>query len=62
MVALGGNNIINMINSRKIVKLKFKNLNLQKHLKSIIMLLSIQIAVNIYINLDTTMLGVLAEM
>lgn len=60
MVALGGNNIINMINSRKIVKLKFKNLNLQKHLKSIIMLLSIQIAVNIYINLDTTMLGVLA--
>lgn len=60
VVALGGNNIINMINSRKIVKLKFKNLNLQKHLKSIIMLLSIQIAVNIYINLDTTMLGVLA--
>lgn len=60
ILAIGGNNIINIINIRKFTSFSFKNLEFNKHIKPITTLLSIQLAVNIYINLDTTMLGILS--
>lgn len=60
IIALGGNNIINMLNINKFTNFSFKDLEFKKHIKPICILLSIQVAVNIYINLDTTMTGFLA--
>ena len=61
IIAISGNNIINFLNLRKIIKISFKSIDIKKRIKPISILLSIQVAVNIYTNLDTTMCGVLAN-
>lgn len=61
VLALSGNNLINILNLKRFVRPQFKSLRIKRHLKSIMVLLSIQVAVNIYINLDTTMIGILAD-
>ena len=61
VIAISGNNIINAINIRKIIKISFKNLDVRKRIRPIAILLSIQLAINIYANLDTTMCGILAN-
>lgn len=60
VLALSGANILNMINSRKYVKLILKDIQLKKHIKPILVLFSTSIAISIYINLDKVMLGFLA--
>ena len=60
VLAISGNNVINAFNVRKNIKISFKNLDIKKRIKPIAILLSIQIAINIYANLDTTMCGILA--
>ena len=57
-IALAGNFILNFYNLRKHVAFSFKNINLKKHMSSIFILLSTQLAVNMYSLLDTTMLGI----
>lgn len=58
VAALSGNDILNMIKIREYIIPVFKNLNISKHFKSILILVSTQLAINIYINLDTTMIGI----
>lgn len=61
VLALSGNNIINIMNMTKITKISFKNLNIKNRIAPISILLSIQVAISIYANLDTTMCGILAN-
>jgi len=61
VLALSGANILNMIHSRKYVKITLKKIHLRKHIKPIIILFSTSIAISIYINLDKVMLGFLAD-
>lgn len=56
-IALTGNYIFNFYNLRKYVAFSFSKINLKKHMSSILILLSTQLAVNMYTLLDTTMLG-----
>ena len=56
----GINYFFNIINLRKfILRPKLKELCLKKHLKSIILLFSMTLAVELYSQLDTTMLGIM---
>lgn len=58
-LALVGNYIFNFVNLKKYVNVAlFKNMQLKKHILSIIVLLSTQLATSIYCLLDTTMLGI----
>lgn len=59
-VAISGNNIINALNIRNIIKISLKNINIRQRIRPIVILLSIQLAINIYANLDTTMCGILS--
>ncbi|HHD2753330.1 TPA: oligosaccharide flippase family protein [Clostridium perfringens] len=61
VIAISGNNIINVINMTNITKISFKNLNIKSRIAPITVLLSIQLAISIYANLDTTMCGILAN-
>lgn len=60
VIAASGSNIINVINSRKYIKINFKNLNLKRHIKSIAILFTTQFAISIYINLDSVMTKIFA--
>lgn len=57
--ALGGNHIFNIINIRKYVHIKHSAINWRRHIKSIVILLAMNLAVELYVQLDTTMLGFL---
>ena len=52
-----GSNILNFIKLRSFTKLSFKNLNIKRHLKPILTIFSMNIAISIYTNLDNVMLG-----
>lgn len=53
-----GSNILNFINLKKYIYLKpIKNYNLKRHIKPILILFAQNLAVSIYTNLDTIMLG-----
>lgn len=61
IIGLSGSNIINAVSARKYVKLQFKNLNLKKHIKPLLYIFSSQIMSNIYLYLNTTMLGFMSN-
>ena len=56
-----GNYLLNVINARKHVKLTFKNLNIRRHLKSIMFLVVVNLAIEIYALVDVTMLGFMTD-
>ena len=57
-LAIGGNNIYNIINLRKFgIKVVFDDLNLKKHINAVMVLLGSVIAIELYTLLDTTMIG-----
>ena len=56
-VGVGGNNLFNVIHARKYVQKPRVRLQLKKHLSPIFILLSTNIAVELYTQLDTTMTG-----
>ena len=57
-LAIGGNNIYNIINLRKYgIKIVFDGLNLKKHINAVMVLLGSVIAIELYTLLDTTMIG-----
>lgn len=58
---VGGNYIFNIFNLRKFIRRPTIKLNLLKHMKSIIILLSMTIAIGVYAQLDTTMIGILCS-
>ena len=57
VLALVGSNILNFFKAKKEVLISFKNLNIKKHLKPILTIFSMNIAISIYTNLDSVMLG-----
>ncbi len=57
VLALVGSNILNFFKAKKEVFISFKKLNMKKHLKPILTIFSMNIAISIYTNLDSVMLG-----
>lgn len=57
VLALVGSNILNFFKAKKEVLISFKNLKMKKHLKPILTIFSMNIAISIYTNLDSVMLG-----
>lgn len=57
VLALVGSNILNFFKAKKEILISFKNLNIMKHLKPILTIFSMNIAISIYTNLDSVMLG-----
>lgn len=61
VIATGSVSIFNFIHARKYCKLKIvRSLNLKKHLKSMIILFSNTLAINIYVNSDVIILGMMS--
>ncbi len=56
-----GNYLLNIIHSRKYVKLTFKELNLKRHMKPIMFLVVVNLAIEIYSLVDVTMLGFMCD-
>lgn len=53
-----GGNLVNILYIRKYVKLKFVfKMNFKKHIKPLLILFINQLAITIYVNIDTTMIG-----
>ncbi|ERT67845.1 polysaccharide biosynthesis protein [Cetobacterium somerae ATCC BAA-474] len=52
-----GSNIFNFFKLKTFIKLSFKNLEMKRHIKPIITIFSMNIAISIYTNLDNVMLG-----
>ena len=61
VIATSGSFIINFINLRKHIVLKFIGLNLKRHLKPILIIFATTVSIGIYIKLDSVMLGFLAD-
>lgn len=58
-LGIGGNNLFNIINLKKYnICLVTQNINIKKHLKSIFVLLTSVIAIELYTLVDTTMIGI----
>jgi O-antigen/teichoic acid export membrane protein/phosphorylcholine metabolism protein LicD len=56
-----GNYLFNIIYSRKFVHFSFKGLNLKRHMKSILLLTTVNLAIEISTMVDTTMLGIMCD-
>lgn len=61
VIGTTGNYLFNVIYSRKIVHLSFKGLNLKRHLKSIALLTTVNLAIELSTMVDTTMLGAMCD-
>lgn len=57
-LAIAGNNAFNIVRIRKYIVRKDKRLQLAKHLKPVAILLMASLAIEVYVMIDTTMLGV----
>lgn len=63
-LAIAGNNIFNIIHVRKYIVINrsiIKKLNIVRHIKPLIILLSTSITVELYTKLDITMLGIMSS-
>lgn len=59
-----GSNILNLIHSRKFIswkKYEIRQYNFLQHLKPILIIFGLNLACNIYMNLDKTMLGIMID-
>lgn len=61
VIGTAGNYILNILNSNRFVSFTFKNINLKRHVKSILYLVVVNLAIEIYSLVDITMLGFLSE-
>lgn len=61
VVGTAGNYILNIINSKKYVRFTLINLNLKRHMKSVIYLAIVNLAIEIYSLVDITMLGLMCK-
>lgn len=60
-LATAGNYFFNIYHVRKYVRLDFTSLNIYKHIKPILLFFTASISIEIYIHLDTTMLGLMSD-
>lgn len=62
MVASGGSNLLNFLNLRKCIILKpLGNYRFKQHLKPIFIFFATSVAISVYTNLDTVMLGFMTD-
>lgn len=62
MVASGGSNLLNFLNLRKCITLKpVGNYHFKQHLKPIFIFFATSVAISVYTNLDTVMLGFMTD-
>lgn len=61
VVGTAGNYILNIISSRRYVKFSFDRLNIRRHMKSIMYLVVVNLAIEIYSMVDITMLGLMCK-
>jgi len=61
VIGTAGNYILNIVNSSKFVKFTLKDLNLKQHMKSIIYLVVVNLAIEIYSLVDVTMLSMFCD-
>ncbi|MCR4648687.1 MAG: flippase, partial [Lachnospiraceae bacterium] len=61
VIGTAGNYIINMIYSPGFVRFTFENLNLKRHMKSIMYLVSVNLAIELYSLVDITMMNFVCE-
>lgn len=57
VLGIAANNVVNLLYSRSFVRLKLKKININRHLKSIFLLVIVNLAIEIYTLVDITMLG-----
>jgi O-antigen/teichoic acid export membrane protein len=57
VIGIAGNYIVNMIYSPRYVKLTIKGLNLRRHMKSIMYLVAVNLAIELYSLMDVTMMN-----
>lgn len=60
VVALAGSNVLNILRANIYVKFSIKDINLKRHLKQVMIIFFMGVSINIYNNLDATMLGFMA--
>mgnify|MGYP003624848337 CR=1 FL=1 len=61
VAALSFANVLNVFYARKLIKLKFKNLNFRQHVSSIVSFSATRLASSVYTLLDSVMLSILAN-
>lgn len=62
VISNSGSNILNYINSKRYLNIRItKNINFKKHLKPIFIIFASAIATTIYVNSDSTMLGIICD-
>ena len=61
VIGTAGNYIVNMIYSPKYATLSFQNLNLKRHMKSIMFLVAVNLAIEIYSLMDITMMNFMSS-
>lgn len=61
VVGTAGNYIMNMVHAGHFVSLDFHGLDLKRHMKPIFLLVAVNLAIEIYTLVDTTMLGIMCE-
>ena len=57
---VAGNNLFNLLHSRKYVRLELRGLRLGRHIRPVLTLVLVNLAIEIYTLVDTTMLGILS--
>lgn len=60
-IGTAGNYLMNITHARKFVSIDFKGLKFKKHLRPIFFLVVVNLAIEIYTLVDTTMLGILCD-
>ncbi len=58
VIGTAGNYILNVLHAKKFVKFTLRGLNFRQHMKPILMLVAVNLAIEIYTLVDTTMLGI----
>ncbi len=61
VVGSAGNDFLNVCFSKKYIKFNFKNLNLKRHMKSVMYLVMVNLAIEIYTLVDVTMLDIFSN-
>lgn len=61
VIGTAGNYLINVLSTKRYVSLTFKNLNFKRHIKSIIFLTCVNLAIEIYSLVDITMLNIMCD-
>lgn len=61
VVGTAGNYILNIISSKRYVRFNFNDINIKRHMKSILFLVVVNLAIEIYSLVDITMLGLMCK-